>query len=322
MLRRSSLAWPIVLAVVLFALILGLLVIWILAQVASRQWGLLATGTVFFLLILAGVIAYFILTIKEISLNKRQANFIDSVTHELKSPIASIKLYLQTLELRDVSPEQQREFHKFMLEDVRRLDGLIDHLLAAARISSVKVPDPEQEVHLVPLLKGCAEVVQRRYDIPPDSIQLELQPCVLRGRVRDLEMIFTNLLDNAVKYGGEDPQVVVQMALQPDHRVTVKVSDNGPGVRFEMRSKIFRRFFRGGSELERTTKGTGLGLYIVKTLVRRMKGLIQVHNRGSLTGATFEVEFPGTIEPAETAPNLDGLPSPVSTPVDASLPQA
>jgi len=120
-----------------------------------------------------------------------------------------------------------------------------------------------------------------------------------------------------VKYGGEDPQVVVQMALQPEHRVTVKVSDNGSGVRFEMRSKIFRRFFRGGSELERTTTGTGLGLYIVKTLVRRMKGLIQVHGRGSLKGATFEVEFPGTIDTDETS-STETPPSLQQTLSDAS----
>jgi signal transduction histidine kinase len=110
---------------------------------------------------------------------------------------------------------------------------------------------------------------------------------------RDLQIVFSNLLDNAVKYGGEEPKVFVQARPQGDDRVVARISDNGRGIRFELRRKIFQRFFRGGSELERTTKGTGLGLYIVKNLVKKMKGRVNVHGRGPLNGATFEVEFPG-----------------------------
>jgi signal transduction histidine kinase len=296
MLKRSSIAWPIVLAAVLLTLIVGLLVIWIIGQATVQQWGLLAVGTVILLLIIGGVVAYMVITIKEIALNQRQANFIDAVTHELKSPIASIKLYLQTLEMRDVSPEQQREFHRFMLDDVQRLDGLIDHLLAVARVGSTKPEDPEEDIPLVPLLTRCSEDVCRRHELPLERVTLDVQPCVVRGRVRDLEMVFTNLLDNAVKYGGREPEVVVQSVVAPNRKVTVRVSDNGRGVRFEMRGKIFRRFFRGGSELERTTKGTGLGLYIVNLLVRRMRGMVQVHGRGPLRGATFEVTLPGVVD--------------------------
>jgi signal transduction histidine kinase len=293
MIKRSSLTWSIVLITALLALIVALLVIWIIAQAIEKHWALLTIGTVFFALILLGLIVYFIWTIREYRLNRRQANFIDSVTHELKSPIASIKLCLQTLDLRAVSPEQQQEFHKFMLEDIQRLDSLIDHLLAVARLDHGDREGELETVRLDELLARCADEVKRRYDLAADRIRLETQPVAVRGLARDLETVFLNLLDNAVKYGGEEPKVLVQAQTYRGSRAVAKISDNGKGVTFELRRKIFQRFYRGGSELERTTKGTGLGLYIVKSLVGKMKGKIYVHGRGALGGATFEVDLPG-----------------------------
>ncbi len=300
MFKRSSLTWPIILGVTLLVLIVGLLVLWIITQAGSQRWTLLTIGTVFFALIMVGVVMYLVLAIKEVNLNKRQANFIDSVTHELKSPIASIKLYLQTLDLREVSEAQQKEFHRFMLEDVQRLDSLIDHLLVAARLDADRTRESLEEVHLADLVAQCAEDVCRRYAVPHERVKVELLPCRLKSRVRDLEMIFGNLLDNAVKYGGREPEITVQMELPPaaadkKQHVIIRISDNGRGVPFELRSKIFRRFFRGGSELERTTKGTGLGLYIVKSLVGKLKGKVTVHGRGAQRGAMFEVDLPGAI---------------------------
>lgn len=292
MIRRSSMTWPIMLAVVLLALIVVLLVFWIIGQASTQQWAMLTVGTIFFLLVLIGMVLYLVLTIKEIRLNRRQANFIDSVTHELKSPIASIKLYLQTLELRNVSQDQQREFHRFMLEDVQRLDSLIDHLLATARLDHVEPAVQLEDIPLEPLIERSADLIRRRYSLNHDQIQLNVQPCVTRGLPRDLEIVLTNLLDNAVKYAGSQPQVLVDVSPYGKNRVQIRISDNGKGVRFESRRKIFQRFFRGGSELERTTKGTGLGLYLVKSLVTKMKGKITVHGRGPLGGATFDVDLP------------------------------
>ena len=308
MIRRSSFTWPIILASLMLALIVALLVIWIVAQARSQSWTLLTLGTIFILLVLAGVVIYLVLTLKEINLNRRQANFIDSVTHELKSPIASIKLCLQTLDLRQVPPEQQREFLRYMLEDVQRLDALIDHLLVAARLehehpTEINVP----AVSLVPLLTGCAEQIRRRYQLQEGQIRLEVKPAVVTGRPQDLEMIFLNLLDNAIKYGGTTPQALVELLPHGQDRVIVRISDNGKGVRYELRSRIFRRFFRGGSELERTTKGTGLGLYIVKSLVRKLNGRIQLHGRGPMQGAAFDVELPGSLEPdMDSSSNASG----------------
>lgn len=312
MFRRSSLKWPIILASLLLVITVSLLVLYILAQAANRQWGLLAVGTIFFALLLAGVVVYLVLTIKEINLNRRQANFIDSVTHELKSPIASIKLILQTLEFREVPPDQQREFHKYMLEDVQRLDSLIDHLLAAARLDQLDdLPDME-DVLLAPLLEQCAADIRRRYDLPPEGIEIDVLDCVVRGRPPELEVVFSNLLDNGVKYGGSPPKVRIDARRRSSGRVLVRISDNGKGIRFELRSKVFQRFFRGGTELERTTKGTGLGLFLVKTLLRKMGGTIAVHGRGPWHGATFEVDLPGSANPQSNTP--DTLPAAVDTP--------
>jgi anti-sigma regulatory factor (Ser/Thr protein kinase) len=119
----------------------------------------------------------------------------------------------------------------------------------------------------------------------------------VRGRQRDLEVVFLNLLDNAVKYGGSEPRVVVDGRLLRRGVVVIRISDNGEGVEYDLRRKIFQRFYRGGSELERTTKGTGLGLHIVKSLLARMRGSVSVSGRGPLPGATFVVELPGTLTP-------------------------
>lgn len=298
MIKRSSLTWPIMLAVTLLALIVALLVIWIIGQATQQAWALLTVGTIFITLILIGVVIYFIWTIKEYRLNRRQANFIDSVTHELKSPIAAIKLCLQTLDMREVSPQQQREFHRFMLEDIQRLDTLIDHLLAVARVDDVGQPGHVEDVAVDALFRSCADEIVRRYQLEPQQVKVDVAPCTVRAAPRDLEMVLLNLLDNAVKYGGDPAEVLVQAECAPPDRVLIRISDNGRGIRFEFRRKIFRRFFRGGSELERTSKGTGLGLYIVKSLVARMKGRIHVLNRGPLRGATFEVDLPGSMQHA------------------------
>lgn len=299
MIRRSSLKWPIVLGIVLLGLIVALLVFWIISQATQGHWGLLTLGIVFFSLVLIGVVLYFVLTLKEVRLTRRQANFIDSVTHELKSPIASLKLYLQTMQLRNVGEEQQREFHRMMMEDVERLDSLIDHLLVAARLDHDQRGEPLQDIPLLPILQSCREEILRRYQLTSEQVVLKCpELAVVRGRAKDLEIIFSNLMDNAAKYAGNPAQLQVRVEPRLHQRnLIVKVSDNGKGISFDLRRKLFRRFERGGSELERTTLGTGLGLYLVKSLVNQLKGRIQVHSRGMLKGATFDVELAGEVLP-------------------------
>lgn len=321
MMKRSSLTWPIILLVVALSLTVALLVIWIINYASEHSWVLLTIGTVFFSLILVSVVVYFFWGFKEYRLNRRQANFIDSVTHELKSPLASIKLCLQTLELRPVPHDQQQEYLRFMMEDVQRLDSLVDHLLAVARLDHIDRNEPAGDVPLDGLLAKCVGEIRRRYELENRQIRLEIEPCDVHGRSRDLEMVFLNLLDNAVKYGGREPEVLVQASAKGDDRVIIRVADNGQGVNFDVRRKIFQRFFRGGTELERTTKGTGLGLYIVKTLVNKMKGKVHVTGRGPLHGATFEVELPGRIRPSHTDESVPSEPhhEPADRPASAAV---
>lgn len=284
----------------MIVLLVALIVGWvIMASAAAKEdatwYAVLAVGATFLGLTLVGVVFYLVISIKEINLNQRQSNFIDSVTHELKSPLASLKLYLQTLSRRPVSEQQAADFHRFMLDDLQRLDELINHMLDAARVE--QEPTGEQEgvtdIDLATVLRNCATTACLRHQVSPETIALDLRPTKVRARPIDVEMIFRNLIDNAVKYGGRPPEVTVEMWPDGRGRVVTRVADNGPGIPLKQRRKIFRRFVRLGNELERQQTGTGLGLFIVRTLVRRLKGKVNVFGRGALSGTVFEVDLPG-----------------------------
>lgn len=302
MIERRSLKWPITLGVIMIVLLIALTVGWVLLAVfgalkdqsfAPLYWTLLTIGTLFLLLVLAGVITYLALSIKAINLNQRQSNFIDSVTHELKSPIASLKLYLQTMHRHPLDAEQQQDFVRYMLEDVERLDTLINHLLDAARLERSARRSEVEDVALDQVLRNCADEVCLRHRLPEGTIHLESEPCTVSARHVDVSMIYRNLLDNAVKYSGEPPEVWVSCRPGADGRVVTTVTDNGRGVPRSMRDKIFQRFVRLGMELERDKPGTGLGLYIVHVLVRRLGGQIHVRDRTTGSGTVFEVQLPG-----------------------------
>ena len=299
---RRSLHLPIALAVVMILMLLALTVGWVILAVRSAldqsnwaplYWALLSVGATFFVLIVVGVVLYLTLSIKAINITRRQSNFIDSVTHELKSPIASLKLYLQTLRRRHLTVEEQQEFYGRMLEDVERLDRLINHVLDAARLEKDTSDHQLQSVRLDQLLQQCAEEVCRRYEVAPSTVQLDLQPCAVTAWPLDLELIFRNLLDNAVKYAGQPPEVTVAISEPAPGRVSVWISDNGRGIPRNLRRKIFGRFVRLGTELEREQPGLGLGLYIVRTLVARLRGRIRVREREAAAGSTFEVRLRG-----------------------------
>ncbi|MCA9155932.1 MAG: HAMP domain-containing histidine kinase [Planctomycetales bacterium] len=300
MFERRSLRWPITLGVLMIVLTVALTVGWVLMSInaasSSEQpsvyWTLLAVGSAFLALILTGVVTYLTLTIKSVNLTVRQSNFIDSVTHELKSPIASLKLYLQTMNRRSVTAEKREQFLRAMLEDVERLDQLITHLLEAGRVEKENVAGDQEWVSVDGLVIEVAEAVCVRYQVPLSIIRFDLSACEVEARRMELSIILRNLLDNAVKYAGERPQVSVQ-ATAVDERVKLTIADNGPGIPKEARRKIFGRFVRLGLELERQKPGTGLGLYIARTLVRRLRGKIRVVDNETAPGTTFEVVLPG-----------------------------
>jgi signal transduction histidine kinase len=293
---------PITLAIVMIVLLVVLTVGWVLlavfgalkdADLSAVYWALLSIGTTFILLLLVGVVLYLILSIKAINLTRRQSNFIDSVTHELKSPLASMKLYLQTLSRHQVSQQMQADFHRFMLEDLERLDHLINQMLDAGRLDADRPKEEVEDVELAPLLSDCAAAVCMRYRVPADTVRLDLQPCVVPGRRLDLDIIFRNLIDNAVKYAGAEPRVEVGLRPGAAGQIVAHIADNGRGIPHHLRRKIFGRFVRLGLELEREKPGTGLGLYIVRTLVHRHRGRIRVRDPEQGPGTVFEVQLPG-----------------------------
>ncbi|NLE37838.1 MAG: HAMP domain-containing histidine kinase [Pirellulaceae bacterium] len=289
------------LGVVMIVLLIVLIVGWIFLSVfgaithqrsAPFYWTALSVGTVLYVLLLVGVSLYLALSVKAINLNRRQSNFIASVTHELKSPIASMKLYLQTLNRHQVPPEQQADFHRSMLEDVERLDHLVDQVLDAGRVETAPGPTDFENIPLHDVLRDCAETICLRYRVDPSVVRMQLEPCFVRARRVDLDMIFRNLIDNAVKYAGSPPEVEVRLRQSDDNRAVVCVEDNGRGIPPAMRRKVFGRFVRLGKELQRDRPGTGLGLYIVRTVVGRMRGKVRALDRSQGEGTVFEVELP------------------------------
>lgn len=292
--KRRRLRVPLTLNVVLMSLNVVLMVVWIVLLAQFKSWATLTVGTIAFSLILIGLVFYMVLTIKEIRLNQRQSNFVDSVTHELKSPIASLRLYLETLQMRKLDDERRAEFYNVMETELGRLDQLISHLLEVGRLDAIGQESEPEDIELETLLRKCAESACAHHKCAVEDVfHFEVQPAIIRGRRLVLEMIFRNLLDNAIKYSAEKPHVEVQVEIRSRGRVVTRISDNGEGVEPEIRKKIFQMFYRAGSELERTQKGTGLGLYIVRTLTHLLKGHVSVHDKPDGQGSIFEVELPG-----------------------------
>ena len=295
--KRRTLRLPITLSVIMMTLNVALMVCWIILLAQRGSWSALTIGTIVFALILVGMIFYMFLTVKEVRLNQRQSNFVDSVTHELKTPIAALKLYLETLQLRQLDDEQRADFYQTMEHELQRLDHLISQLLEVGRLDAIGHQSDPEDIPLDRLLRRCAVSACAHHKQDPEQVvTFDVEPIVVHSRPVVLEMIFGNLLDNAVKYAGDPPQVEVQVRMKGADRVSVRITDNGQGVPADLRRKVFQMFYRSGDELERRQKGTGLGLYISRTLTHILKGCISVHDRLDGSGSVFEVELPGRPE--------------------------
>ncbi|MFN3431736.1 MAG: sensor histidine kinase [Candidatus Sericytochromatia bacterium] len=303
--KTPSLAPPIIFGIFLVLVTITLTVLWNVAlftgwwrdQTASPAgpgyWVLLISGYVLFLSVIIGLILFIVWLATQIRLNQRQQNFIDSVTHELKSPLTSLKLLLETMQLRKVPPEKQEEFYRLMLADVERLNMLIDHVLEAARVDQRRKEYPLEELPLVPLLASAVEMTRQRHALPADAVQFESPSLkVVTNRV-GLEIVLTNLLDNAVKYSQNGVRVTVKACATGDGHVAIAIIDEGVGIPRNQLKRIFQRFHRVGNELTRIRKGTGLGLYIVKETLRSLKGTIRAHSPGENQGSTFTITLPG-----------------------------
>ena len=299
--KRRHLKLPIWSSVVLSAANITLMAVLIVLLARQNAWLSLVLGAIALGISLFAIYFYSFLTIKEIQLNRRQANFVDSVTHELKTPIAALRLYLDTLLMRDLSTEDRRDFYNTMETELERLNQLINQLLEVGRLDAIGSQTESECVELLPLLQMAAESACKHHQrFTADVFEFDVDPVTLHTRRLVLEIIFGNLIDNAVKYGGEPPRVHVSARARGRDRVVVRVRDNGNGIPNTQRRQVFHLFFRGSDELHRTRKGTGLGLHIVKTLVGFLKGRISVHNTREGDGSVFEVTLPGRLAVSET----------------------
>ena len=197
--------------------------------------------------------------------------------------------------MRNLDESQQAEFYGTMGNELTRLDGLINQLLKVGRLDAIGHESPPEDIVLSDFLRSCAESACAHHAIEVDKVfEFDCEDITLRSRRMLLEMIFGNLMDNAVKYGGSRPEVVVTARRRRSgDRVLISVVDNGAGVAFESRARIFQLFYRDGDELNRKQKGTGLGLHIVKTLVGLLRGRVVVESRqDGQSGSVFKVDLP------------------------------
>ncbi len=297
---RRSLGFPLALGGVLLLLVLVLavgwqLLVWSGAQPAGgrldrEDWALLVLGAVSFLLIAAGLVWLWAWLVREIGVNQRQRAFLDAVTHEMRTPLASLQLHLDTIDRHDPDRERRHLFLARMRGDLERLERTVQQVLSAARAEESGRRAQLARVGLRDLLGECIAELRGRHGLPEAAVRLELaREAVVRGDRVELAVVFRNLLDNAVKYSDHPVEVRVRVAAKGDGRVDVEICDRGIGIPSGELRKIFGRFYRTGRDVQRTAAGLGLGLFIVRNLVRRQGGRVVALSEGAGQGSRFVV---------------------------------
>jgi two-component system, OmpR family, sensor histidine kinase SenX3 len=291
--RRRAIAFFVVLGVCLVLLAVGLNVGWIILN--WREGVLLFLGVIFFALLIAGLIVNTSFLVREIRRNEQHDSFINAVTHELKTPIASIRLYLQTLQHRDVDETQRHEFYRLMLDDTDRLMGTVDQVLKAGEAGHKK-QDRRAPVDFAGLVRDCVEVARNSHHLQPEALHYEQSVngagANVLGDSEELRTAVSNVLDNAVKYSGSRVEISARLDLPDEKHVTLSVRDQGVGIPAVELKRIFKRFYRVSNRSLSHVKGTGLGLFIVRAIVRKHGGRVFAESEGEGHGTTVVLELP------------------------------
>ncbi len=308
--RRQPLLFPILVGSFAIAFAITVLVGWSIifskyyvvatdnqvADLGVGYWVLLAGGCVFLALVIAALVLFLVSNIRQALYVRRQDTFVDSVTHELKSPLASLRLALDTMEMRELTPAHRARFLSMMDRDVDRLQAFIEHVLEAGRLEHGRRQFVSEPVSVPAIVDQVLDVLRKRHDLPDAAISLDMQlteQC--ESMFTDpmaLDIIVLNLIDNAIKYSHGKPEVTLSLREEPGPQLVIEVADKGAGIPEDQLKKVFRRFHRVEGEGVRHVPGTGLGLYVVRFLVQHLGGKIDAHSDGVGHGALFRVRLP------------------------------
>ena len=260
---------------------------------------LLLLGIASFAVLIGGLALNTMFLIREIRKSEQHDAFIHAVTHELRTPLASIKLYLQTFQQRDLAPDTQHELIDTMLEDSDRLQRTIDQILMAGKTGDARRVDNPTEVDLSDLVDECVTLAGKRHHLDSGEVRLvDRVPqgaFVVKGDRDELVAAVTNLVDNAIKYSGDRVKVGVEVVRLGARRAAISVRDQGIGITRHELKRVFRRFYRLPAALRLRVRGTGLGLSIVRAVARRHGGRVYAESRGAGQGSTFTLELPLTL---------------------------
>lgn len=292
--RRGAIAFFITLGVCLTILAIVLNVTWI--HINGRRIALDVLGFIFFAILIAGVVLNTVFLVREIRRNERQDSFLNAVTHELKTPIASVRLYLDTLQRHPVDESQRQRFYATMRSDTDRLLATVEQVLKAGELGQRERVQQRGRIELSNLVAECVAVTLTRNHLPAAAIQLEDVPGDVRlfvsANPEDLRTAILNLLDNAVKYSPQGVSVQCRLSIERYTWAVLTITDKGLGIQPHDLRRIFKRFYRASSNDRVKIKGTGLGLFLVRTIVRQHGGQIRATSEGPGKGATMTIRLP------------------------------
>jgi two-component system, OmpR family, sensor histidine kinase SenX3 len=299
--RRGAIALSITLGVLIVGGLIAFYIPWIMLN--GRSIMLFVVGLILLGLLVAGVVLNTVFLVREVRRNERQDSFLNTVTHELKTPIASIRLYLETLQRRDMPEEQRQDFYRIMLADTGRLLSTVEQVLKAGELNARRRQD-RTLLEIEPLVSECIAITRERYHLPADAVVLEPVPGAIRLRVRgigeDLRTAILNILDNAVKYSPNGVHVRCSISIVNYAQVRLTVTDQGVGLPPGEDKRIFKRFYRVPGRMAVKIKGTGIGLFLVRTIARRHSGDVTARSEGLNAGTTITLTLPIADSPARS----------------------
>jgi two-component system, OmpR family, sensor histidine kinase SenX3 len=306
--RRGAIATFTTLGVLLVGLAVTLNIGWIVLN--ERTVALAVLGIILFSILIAGVVLNTVFLVREIRRNERQDSFLNAVTHELKTPIASIRLYLETLQRRPVDEHQRQQFYSIMLADSDRLLATVEQVLKAGQLGQKHRQQNRTLIDLAALVTDCIAITLQRYHLDPDSIVLEPIPGAIRlhvqGIAEDLRTAVLNLLDNAVKYSPNGIHVRCSLAITHYTSATLRITDTGLGLPANQHKRIFNRFYRVPGRNTVKIKGTGLGLFLVRNIVRQHGGDVSAASPGPNEGTTITLSLPLANSTTSPSPEHSG----------------